>query len=277
MDFVDTQRIAWTGPLDHRDGGVEFCTLFTGEPGEPDNYMLSLVRVRTNYHAPPHRHNFDQVRLILEGKFGFGPQDQEAGQVGYFCEGTVYTQQGDGPSLTLLLQTANASRSRYLSMQELDAANRGLLALGTGRFEHGTYVSEVDGKKSRRDGFEAAWEHATGEQIRYSKPRYDRPVIMDPERFAAVAVPASPGVRRKLLGTFSERELAIGFFEIDAGASWNATTLGHPQMLFYVTAGTGDVAGQSFRPGVGVRLRGKEIATVAAREPTSLFYLGMPK
>jgi hypothetical protein len=277
MDIVDTRTTGWTGPLDHRDGGVEFCTLFTGEPGRPDNYMLSLVRVRTSYHAPPHRHNFDQVRFILDGKFGFGPQEQEAGQVGYFCEGTVYTQNGDGPSLTLLLQIANASRARYLSMQELDAANRSLLAKGTGRFDHGTYVSEADGKKSRRDGFEAAWEHATGEKIRYSKPRYERPIIMEPEHFAAVPVTGSPGGRRKLLGTFSERELEIGFYEIDSAARLDVTTLGHPQLLLYVTTGTGDVGGQTYGPGVGIRLRETERTTFVAREPTTLFYLGLPK
>lgn len=57
----------------HRSGGVSFRHLLAGEEDSLDNYSLSLVDVAELYEAPRHRHNFEQVRVILKGSFGFGP------------------------------------------------------------------------------------------------------------------------------------------------------------------------------------------------------------
>lgn len=42
-----------------------------------------------DYHAPRHRHNFEQVRVLHDSEFGCDAGlSQQAGSVGYFPEGT---------------------------------------------------------------------------------------------------------------------------------------------------------------------------------------------
>jgi hypothetical protein len=273
MDVIRSDEVQWSGPLDMRDGGIEFKHLFVGEPGKPDNYWLSLVRVRNAYHTPPHKHNFDQVRFILDGAFGFGEQVQETGQIGYFCEGTSYEQKADGPSLTLLLQTANASRSRYLGWSELIQGNREVQKFG--RFEDGIFVSEMDGVEIRKDAYEAVWEHISGEKIAYSEPRYDRPIIMDPDRFQFTSL--GEGVSRKRLGMFSERDLELGFLKIEAGHGYalDGSMLG--RTLFFVRAGTGTMGDKEIGPDSAMRLEAEDVSELKATEDLEMFYIGMPK
>ena len=52
----------------------EFKTLLTGEEGAPDNFRLYFVRQLGAVDVPRHKHNFDQIRVCLEG----GPQTAEA-------------------------------------------------------------------------------------------------------------------------------------------------------------------------------------------------------
>src|SRR6476620_10504097 len=64
----------------------EFKTLLTGEEGAPDNFRLYFVRQLGAVDIPRHKHNFDQIRVCLEG----GPQNFGAGnwiapgQIAYF-------------------------------------------------------------------------------------------------------------------------------------------------------------------------------------------------
>ncbi len=275
MDVVDTTTQQWLGPLDHRGGGIQFKPLFTGEEGQPDNYVLTLVQVMDRYHAPPHRHNFDQVRYLLKGEFGFGSKVQCAGQVGYFPEGTEYAQSAEGYSLTLLLQASNASRARYVSREELKRA--AVEMKNYGQFEGGEFITSSSEGESVRDGYEASWEHITGEKIAYSEPRYTQPVIMEPERFEFVPHPSLEGVFRKPMGTFSERELAIGFFKIAADAELPLDGAVIGKTLFYVIEGDGEADGRPYEPGFGARLDVEDKGLFKARTQTILLYLAMPK
>ena len=95
MRVVQASEARFVGPKAHREGGIQFRYLLEGEEGRRDNYALTLVDIANAFATPRHRHNFDQVRIMMDGSFGFGPSlVQHKGSVGYFSEGTHYTQIG---------------------------------------------------------------------------------------------------------------------------------------------------------------------------------------
>jgi quercetin dioxygenase-like cupin family protein len=236
----------------HRPGGVSFRHLLAGPDDAPDNYSLSLVDVAERYEAPRHRHNFEQVRVMLAGRFGFGPgAAQEAGSIGYFCEGTYYTQLGEGPSTTLLLQCGGASGSGYLGFDRLQ---RGIRRLATrGSFHDGVYTwHDAQGVKHNQDGYEAAWQAEMGRPVVYPKPRYQAPVIVQPEHFAWRALDARvPGVEVKRLGAFNERGLGVALWRFDAGARVQLARAGRRELL-YLLRGSAQVHGRHLPAGSAV-------------------------
>jgi hypothetical protein len=273
-DVVDTISIEWHRPRGgHREEGVEFKPLFVGVEGEPNNYWLTLVRVAERYRTPPHRHLFDQVRFMLEGGFNFGPQDQPEGTVGYFTEGTEYEQSGSGYSFHLLLQCEGGSRTRYFSGKSMRGATEALKQ--TGAFAGGRY-RYADGREV--DGYEAIYQHLTGTLPRYTSPRYERPIIMNPTSFLWADDPHSPGARWKVLGVFTERQLGLRLLQIDAGKTV-ALTAPSSGMLAYVVGGSGTCieSGGVWRSQSGIRLPAGERATLRATEATEMLTIDMPR
>lgn len=279
MDVARAEEQAWRGPSGHRQGGLGFKDIFLGDEG-PGNYWFTLVKIE-DYAAPPHRHNFDQVRFMLSGGFAFGDQLQPQGSVGYFTEGVTYTQKADGPNTHLLLQCEGGGRATYISARQLEVAVQRLSQ--TGRFEKGRYTDETDRGPRTRDGFEACWEEVTGQSAKYTSPRYDRPLIMFPESFASVEDPDHPGVSRKLLGRFTERELEIGFLTMAAGCDVTLSA-SDADTLFYalegegtVPAGTGGEGEQSWGVEDGLRLRAGDYGRITSAKQSQLFYIGLPR
>lgn len=276
MKVVHADEVEWFGHVGHREGGVDFKRLLQGEDCTADNFELNIARVQERYTTPRHRHNFDQVRFVLSGAFGFGKGlEQKAGSVGYFPEGCHYQQDGRGESWTLLLQTASASGAPYISYQKLRETVAELMRTGT--FNDGVYTCTraQDGKLIKQDGFEAAWEHATGLELEYPRPRYDRPILMEPQNFQYVPIDAEPGVARKHLGRFTERELEIGFLHLAAGARHRFAG-GAGDHLFYVLSGHGTVANAAWRSGSAVHLGANDDADFLAGEPAEIYYLRLP-
>ena len=249
--------------------------IFLGQEG-PGNYWFALVQI-DDYSAPPHRHNFDQVRYMLDGGFAFGDQVQPEGSVGYFTAGVTYTQRSEGPNVHLLLQCEGGGRATYISSAQLDRAVESLKARG--RFENGRYIDDSKPDARPRDGFEVCWEEAVGRRVEYTPPRFDRPLIMSPEAFAFVPDPDQPGVARKLLGRFTERRLEIGFLRLEAGATARLDV--EPvDTLFYVRSGGGqanpDVSGPDWVKDDALRLRAGESGSLKAVEPSDIFYVRLP-
>lgn len=225
--------------------GVTYHDLLVGREGAPDNFGLQLVAVNGGYATAPHRHNFDQVRVVLEGSFGFGPGlVQPAGTVGYFCEGTQYTQQGEGRSLTLLLQVGGPSGAGFMSRRQL---REGIATLrGKGEFRDGMFTwFDAQGIKHDKDSYEAVWEHVHRRPIQYVRPQYSTPVLMDPERFAWVPMPGREGVWLRTLGRFNERGLAITQLRLAAGAEL-VLPRGQQLLLLCCVAGAGQVEGRPY-------------------------------
>lgn len=275
MRIVDSEQVQWhTGP-GHREPGVFLRDLLTGPEGESGNYWLVMVRVEDQYDTPAHHHNFEQVRVMLDGRFNFGPQDQEEGTIGYFSEGTVYEQQARGRSRMLLLQCEGGSRSRYLSQAEMRRAVHELKQQG-GRFEAGVFHGVApDGGTVEKDAVEALWEHAVGRPVAYPRPRFQGPVIMDPEAFAFVAL--AEGVEEKRLGEFGERRLALSIVRIAPGHSWRCDTAEAKQLLF-VREGSGQIDASPLAAGYAVEIEKREDADIVAGDKgIELLRFGMPR
>ncbi|GGA68731.1 hypothetical protein GCM10011490_19050 [Pseudoclavibacter endophyticus] len=234
IEVVDPERLEWEGASAHRSGGVRFKTIFTGESGEPDNYWFTLTNV-DEYSTPRHRHNFDQLRIMLDGSFGFGERVQPEGSVGYFPAGQYYQQNSTGPSTHIFLQCEGGGRDPYLAPQASRQAAAKLAEIG--EFRDGLYYPP-DGSEPK-DGFEAVWESVVGRPIAYFEPRVDEPIIMQPERFRYVADPDQPGVAEKHLGTFTERRLGVSILRIDEGSTASIEAAPAPATLFFVLSGTG--------------------------------------
>jgi hypothetical protein len=271
VDIVHSEHMQWHQPKSgHREDGVEFKALFTGEEGQSNNYWFTLVQVREHYHTPLHKHMFDQVRVMLKGGFNFGPQEQPEGTVGYFTEGTEYEQSCDNYSFHLLLQCEGGSRTRYFSGKSMRGAVDVLKE--TGDFNKGRY-RYTDGTEV--DGYEAVYKHLTGDFPSYTKPRYERPVIMDPANFNWIKDDEELGVRRKQLGVFNERALSLSTMELDGGSKAQLNG-GVGGSLVYTVSGGGEIDGESWAEGTAMRLAPHEQATIATDQQSQLFLIDLP-
>ncbi len=203
MQLTDPATLEWVDGVPHRATAINLKMLV-----EQDGVQLTLSEVHdTTMRSPRHRHNFDQIRIGLEGAgtYGRGREIRER-MIGYFPEGTRYGPQGVTrvPNTQVVLQFEGASGSRYLAAE---VANRSTeLLRRTGQFRDGLYFA--DSERRGVDAFQAVWEHATGRPMVYPVPRYEDPVYLHVDAFAYLPS-GTPGVEKKLLGVFGERELSL--------------------------------------------------------------------
>jgi hypothetical protein len=257
-----------------RPGSLESVWLGRGKPGTAGNYFYSVATTQSDYHTPRHRHNFEQIRLHLRGEFDYERDGKMTpGTVGYFPEGGFYgpSHSSDNSSF-LLLQFGGASGSGYMSQEEYAEAMARLTPRG--EFHDGIYTwYDEAGKKHNKDGYEAVWEESRQLELKYPKPRYDRPVFMRQENFEWQPSPDEAGVAFKALGTFSEREVRIGYVRLDAGTTARRLP---GDALYFVLKGKGRAAGENWHAESALILERGESAEIHAEELTELFYIGLP-
>jgi hypothetical protein len=274
MQFTRYETARTAGSKAHRPGGIGFHYMLEGTEFAFDNYQLSIVDAE-DYHAPRHRHNFEQIRILLEGEFGFDAGlTQRAGSVGYFCEGTYYTQDARGKSRTLLLQVAGPSGQSYMSEPQMDAGTQALI--GRGEFHDGIYTwSDANDKKHNADGYEAIWEHVFRKPVRYPKPLYDGPVLFRPERFEYLPHRTAPGVAVRHLGTFNERRLGLEMLKLDADATID---LGDETrtLLAYGLEGAWDAGGHEGGPAAAFEVLKGTRVRLSARLPSEFYVYALP-
>jgi hypothetical protein len=85
----------------------EFKTLLIGDENALDNFRLYFVRQSGEVDVPRHKHNFDQIRMCLEGgRQNYGADKWIApGEIAYFPEGTPYgPEQSNTERLSVTLQ-----------------------------------------------------------------------------------------------------------------------------------------------------------------------------
>ena len=250
-----------------------------GTPGAPDNFEFSIVRTGGDYFTPRHRHNFDQVRLCLEGAMNYAPgKDLKAGTIGYFPEGTFYGPQADtSNSMVLLLQLGGSAGYGFMSYQQLNAGYEKLCDLG--QFDGGVFSrTTADGRVQRKDGYEAIWEHVNGHPVEYPAPRYEEPIVIHPEGFGWVQT-HDPGFELQHMGTFGERALNIGRIRAKRGSSHLVDRHRAPELLYVESGALRDVtSGEVMETGSVFRMdpadAGREIQAV---EDCVMFFIQLPK
>ena len=189
--------------------------------------------------AQRHRHNFEQIRFIIDGEWRFGKGKYGAGWLGFFPEGAFYgPQQNLVETRGFVIQYPGPSGARFVSRPEERAAQREMVESGV-RFESGL-AHFPEGK--RQDGAEALWEHIAGKRLKYPKPLYQDRVWLDTALFEWVPS-GVPGVSIKRLGYFNTRGPAIALLRIDPGYALPAGHNSCP-MMRYLYEGEALYAGQ---------------------------------
>lgn len=274
MRKVDASAVQWEQISQHRKESPWFRRLLQGERGALDNYEFALVRVDEDYDTPRHNHNFDQVRIMLDGSFDFGGQVQEAGTIGYFPAGTYYTQSARGPSVTLLLQIGAACKQGYLDFAQVRSAAADLAK--TGEFKDGIYHFEDDsGALQTLDGYEAVFKHAAGFAPRNPEPRFDGPIIINTS--AVDAIPSPLGGSTRFFGTFNEYGLTLSQRTASSGQTLTLRPASGQKALFYVQSGALALEmGESLGEGTALELAVNETLTGTAKEDLALYQIDVP-
>jgi quercetin dioxygenase-like cupin family protein len=275
---ADTFRGEVTSP-EFRGGGKEFRTLLKGRDGDRGNYRMVYARQTGAVSGPRHRHNFDQIRLCLEGRVNFGPDRWiDPGEVAYFPEGASYgPEESDVARLALTIQFGGPSGLGFVSETQQLAAMAELKM--SGRFENGVYRREGDlpeGTKRNQDAFEAIWEHVNGCRISYPQRRYDEPILMRPQNFCWRPVMGEAGVAERRLGTYSERNVSIAMRHLEPGARTSFAARGGA-LLGFMMSGSAEFSGQALRPHSAFELAAGETGRLAAESVAEIFLLGLPE
>jgi hypothetical protein len=255
----------------------EFKTLLTGDDTALDNFRLYFVRQSGAVDVPRHRHNFDQIRMCLEGDGqNYGPDKWiAAGEIAYFPEGTPYgPEQSNSQRLSITLQFGGASRNGFVGSGRLQQAKNEMKEFGT--FEKGIFkrIGQLaPGEKRNQDSYEAIWEHVNKRKLVYPKPRYGEPILIKPANFDWEARGEEPGVAVKPLSVFSERQLQLAIVKLDPGARGRQPGRGGVQVGF-VLRGEGAVNGEALRKYSAFSDR--EDFAMSSRDGMELLLVGLP-
>jgi len=277
-------KVAYVDPnnplgADFRGNVKDGQILLTGEEGAPDNYRLNFSRQTGPFYSPRHKHNFDQIRIILGGgAMNYGPDRWiQPGELAYFPEGTPYGPQDyDTARYGMTLQFGGASGSGYISLQRMKEGMEALKQFGS--FEKGVFRRAGDlapGVRRNRDSYEAVWEYVNGRPLKYPKPRYNEPILIKPRHFDWQDEPGQPGVAIKRLGSFSERQIEIAMLRIDASARAQIASRPGTQ-LGVVIAGAGRIGAHELRQHACFSLDRDEGALVTATSTIELLLVGLP-
>ena len=261
-----------------RDGKLDQKFLLLGTDGSPNNYLLNVgLTGAGGWGTPRHRHNFDQIRYVLKGKYPVSPHKvMDEGSVAYFPESVHYGPQDRPEGLEMMvLQFGGASGSGFLSTPQREAANKKLEAKG--EFKNGIFTwHDEKGQKHNMDGSAACYEEATGKKMVLAEPRYDDVVMMVPKSYAWVKS-GTPGVSTKLLGTFTERETKLGFIKVDAGATYNTGSRSSIEVLF-MSRGKITLGGKTYGDKTAIELLpSDDPVTIRANEDSLFFTVTLPK
>ena len=232
---ADSPETEWVAASTHRTPGISIQPLLQRD-GEGRSFEFNLVRFGgEDFWSPRHHHNFDQIRIALEGETNYGPHRKlRARSVGYYPEATWYgpLSVNEGTSLQAILQFDGASRCGYIPYDELDKATDKLRE--EGEFRKGYWHPHDGGKPV--DGYQASWERATGQKMVYPEQRFDEAVYLAWDAFAWQPVPDS-GVKHKHLGTFGEKMLRIEMLQVPAGDTHAYGDDNERNVLFVVDGG----------------------------------------
>lgn len=261
-----------------RVGTLSQKFLLQGVDGSPNNYLLNVGLTGSGgWGTPRHRHNFDQIRYVLKGKYPASPHKiMGEGSVAYFPESVHYGPQDRPEGLEMMvIQFGGASGSGFLSTPEREAANKRLESKGTFKDGIFTWIDEK-GQKHNMDGSAACFEEATGKKLSFAPARYDDVVMMDANAFEW-APTGTAGVSTKLLGVFTERNIQVRFYKLEAGATFNTGSRDQIEVIFMST-GSISVDGKTYGDKTGIELLPEDKPVdIKANAESILFSVLLPK
>jgi hypothetical protein len=265
-----------------RGGKLTFKELLAGTDGTLTNFSLVLADTDISFKSPRHRHNFDQIRITLQGSTNYGPrQNIEVGDIAYFPEGVHYGPQDQElvgqSSMAMVIQFGGASGNGYMSQVQARQAQKELEAHG--RFEDGIFRRErtPEGGRVNQDAYEAIWEHTNGRRIEYPRPRLTEPVHFRAANIPWQPVDGQPGASTKELGSFSERGIRIGCVKLDAGASYALPVLPQERILFFNEGAGTFSSGEHWARWDATLLASGEAPVMRATETTDAMVLVLPR
>ena len=255
-----------------REGKLVQKFLLEGQDGSPNNYLLNVGLTGSGgWGTPRHRHNFDQIRYVLKGKYPVSPHKvMGEGSVAYFPESVHYGPQDRPEGLEMMVvQFGGASGSGFLSTPQREAANARLEKKGT--FKDGIFTWIDDkGQKHNMDGSAACFEEAMKTKLTFAPARYDDVVVMEPSASEWIST-ATPGVFTKLLGTFTERNCRISMIKLEAGATMNTGTRSQIEVLFMGT-GSFSVDGKTYGDKTAIELLPSDAPVDIRANAESVFF-----
>jgi quercetin dioxygenase-like cupin family protein len=273
---AETSETGQVGSM--REGKLVQKFLLLGEDGSPNNYLLNVGLTGSGgWGTPRHRHNFDQIRYVLKGKYPVSPHKvMGEGSVAYFPESVHYGPQDRPEGLEMMvIQFGGASGAGFLSTPMREAANDRLNKKGT--FKDGIFTWIDDkGQKHNMDGSAACFEEAMGTKLTFAPARYDDVVVMEPAACEWIGT-GTPGVFAKLLGTFTERNVQIRMVKIDTGAVMNTGNRDQIEVLFMST-GKITVGGKTYGDKTAIELLPGDAPTDIKASAESIFFsVTLPK
>ncbi|HWE45842.1 MAG TPA: hypothetical protein VG407_07415 [Caulobacteraceae bacterium] len=245
------------------------------DPDAPDNFFAQLSHVSEGeFHAPRHRHDFEQFRFMLHGEARFREGKMVDGVLGYFPEGAYYGPQDKTQGSVLIVQFGGASGNGFVDRKVMKVAMAEMKALNTGVFEDGVYRRNpgVEGKPVQ-DGNEAIFEYIRKRPVIYPKPQYLCPIMIDSNAIAALPAEGLPGVEERSLGTFSSTRIRAARYTLAPEASLPVSERG----IYFVLAGAGQLDSEPYRLLTALYLEDGEQARFTATDESDILYLGLPR
>lgn len=262
-----------------RTGSNRIRVLLTGKEDAPDNYRVDFSEGNdegVHWTTPRHRHNFEQVRFVLEGTLSITPElSLPANMVAYFPEGVFYGPQDWDPALRVLqVQFGGPTGLGYMSVEQRGQGRSELLERGV-EFADGKASWRDDaGRRHRQDAYEAVWEHVRGRKISYPDARYSSVISMDPAQFEWAD--AGNGVSFKSLGEFTERGVRIGMYRASEGAAIELGSKNAAEIAFLVRGSvTRDLVTYGERSAFGCEA-GEVGQGLVAKDDIEIFHVRLP-
>ncbi|HEU4618524.1 MAG TPA: hypothetical protein VFV10_10805 [Gammaproteobacteria bacterium] len=273
MKVVHGDAVAAEPAVRHRGGNLRARILLEGTPGTPGNFQLSLGETGEDFVSPRHRHNFEQYRAVLEGRYDFGRDGcMTAGMVGYFPAGVHYGPQSSASAtVAAVLQFGGTSGGGYLSGPEVEAGMEALKRVG--EFRDGIFRRRegVPGRRNQ-DAFEAIWELVNERRLVYPESSYASPILVHPDNVAATAIDERSGAAEKNLGDFPSHRTSMRMLELPEGAS----LVLRGRAVFLALSGAGAVDANPYRAQTAFYLEGGETASIEAGAPSRLLRFELP-
>lgn len=256
--------------------------LLTGRENALNNYRLGLSGGASadaeNWQTPRHRHTKEQFRYVIEGEYQLTDKETlPQGWAAYFPESVYYGPQNLTPNLKLLvMQFGGPSGHGYLSNRQIQKGIDALTAKG-GHFERGVYTwVDADGRRHNQDAAEAAEEQVIGRKIEYPPARYKDFVMMNPAAYSWVKDRDNQGVARKMLGSFTERDVRFEMIRLDKGAVLPVGVEASPE-TFFLKEGAVMHDNKLYPAQTAFGTETEEAPSLlTAAEPTEFIYMKLP-